>query len=90
MEARIGTNLVYAPVMEFGRRPGRMPPPQALAGWARRHGFPDTALFVLARAIARKGIRGRFYMRRAAQATKNALPGIMRDVAREIEARFRQ
>ena len=45
-----------------------MPPPQALLGWIRRHGFGGTA-FQLARAIARRGIPGRWFMRAAAKAT---------------------
>lgn len=43
----------HAPYVEYGTAP-HFPPPQALAGWASRHGFstdPGT-LFVLARAIA--------------------------------------
>jgi len=43
-----------------------MPPASALAGWAARHGqsTEPRALFVLARAIARRGKKGRFFMRR--------------------------
>ncbi|MGD9889692.1 MAG: hypothetical protein AB7R89_25785 [Dehalococcoidia bacterium] len=78
LSAEVSTSLAYAQAMEEGRRPGaRMPPPAALAGWARRHGYGGS-LFVLARAIGRRGIKGRFYMRKGADATRRALPGIVR------------
>ncbi len=87
---RIHSPLVYHPVMEAGRRPGgRMPPPGALAGWARRKGYTGS-LFVLARAIARRGIKGRFYMRAAAKSVRNALPEVLRDASRDIETRWRR
>jgi hypothetical protein len=84
--ARVYSPLKYAAVMERGRRPGaKMPPPNRLAGWARRHGIPQSALFVLARAIARRGIKGRFFMRRAERATLRRLPVFLRRMADEIE-----
>jgi hypothetical protein len=90
--ARVYSQLVYAPVMELGRRPGaRMPPPEALRGWARRHGFGTSrsALFVLARAIARRGIKGRFYMRAAAEAVQQAMPTALARIAARISGRWR-
>jgi hypothetical protein len=88
LAARVFSPLAYATVMEFGRRPGaRMPPPEALRGWARRKGYSGS-LFVLARAIARRGIKGRFFMRKAAKKLEGALPGFIRDAARDIERRW--
>lgn len=55
----VGTNVVYAPYMEFGTgtfagRPRvKMPPPAALEGWARRHGGANP--YLIARAIYRAG-----------------------------------
>lgn len=60
-------NGIVGLVAEVGRKPGRMPPPESLAGWASRHGFDEDALFVLARAIGEKGTRGKPFMRPAAQ-----------------------
>lgn len=103
----IGTAKSYAEVMEFGRRRGApiafflksrtashfagMPPPEALRGWARRHGFGSDqgALFVLARAIARRGIKGRFFMRRAVAAVKRDLPGAIADFAKDVTVRWK-
>ena len=93
LEARVRMprNLTYFSVMELGRRPGgRMPPPDALAGWARRHGLPTHRgfLFVLARSIARRGIKGRFFMRAARAQTAREMPAQAEAAARELEAEF--
>lgn len=85
-QARVFTPLFYATVMEYGRRPGaRMPPPDALAGWARRHGFTGS-LFVLARAIGKRGIKGRFFMQKGAEAVQQALPRLIGEMEKRIAA----
>lgn len=58
LSAEIGPeDTVQARTMEFGRKPGsKMPPPELLAGWAKRHGM-EGAEYVIARSIAKKGIR---------------------------------
>lgn len=88
--ARVYSPLLYARVMELGRRPGaRMPPPAALRGWARRHGMAGLE-FVLARSIARRGIRGRFYMRKAAEGLARAeLPRLIERARRRLEELWR-
>lgn len=86
--ARVYSGLSYAVPVEFGRGAGkRMPPPQALVGWIRRHNL-NVSPFVLARAIARRGIRGRFFFRKAAEATKKALPGLLGKAAVSIQAKW--
>jgi phage gpG-like protein len=47
----VGTNVVYAPDVEFGTRPHQVPP-GALATWASRHGIPE---FLVQRSIAKYG-----------------------------------
>ena len=60
---RVGPSARYGFYVEFGRRPMRRPPPRAaLRGWARRHGIPERALFVVARAIGRRGLAARPFM----------------------------
>jgi glycyl-tRNA synthetase beta subunit len=84
LAARVYSPLQYAAVMEAGRRPGaRMPPPAALAGWARRHGYQGS-LFTLARAIGRRGIEGTFFMRAAQQTVERELPGLIQRAIREV------
>ena len=56
--------LVYAPVVELGRRPGSRPPPSSvIARWLQRKGMSGKEAkqlaFVVARAIGRRGIRGK-------------------------------
>ncbi len=72
----VGTTVVYAPPVEIGRRAGAaMPPAGALLGWMGRHGIPASAEFVVRRAIGRRGIPARPFLRRA---------------LREMEGRIRQ
>ncbi len=61
----VGTNLLYARVVEEGRRPGSQPPTAPIAAWATRHGIPTTAAYVIARAIGRRGTRPRPYLKPA-------------------------
>jgi|TARA_R110002020_G_scaffold273457_4_gene488612 hypothetical protein len=91
LSARVFSNLNYAVPVEVGRKPGqRMPPPNALRGWARRKlGNPNLA-FVVARGIAKRGsaktkggryIGGRFFMRKALNEVKKKLPYYMEEAA---------
>lgn len=89
LSARVYTPLTYALTMEEGRRPGaKMPPPDALVGWIRRHGL-TVSPFVLARSIARRGIRGRFFMKAAKQAVQGAMPRFISEAAARIQARWK-
>ncbi len=92
LTAEVFSPLQYAIVEEEGRRPGaKMPPPAALEGWARRHGFPTDrgALFVLARAIGRRGRKGRFHLRGATADLERRLPSMLGSAARNIIASIR-
>lgn len=78
-------NLEYYHVMEFGRKPGgKLPPLPAIAAWARRKGISASAVFPIARAIARRGIKGRFFMRQAELAVNKAMPGLLRKMGEEV------
>lgn len=66
-----GTNVDYAPPVEEGRAAGSaMPPPGALTGWLQRHGIDPTFEFVVARAIARRGIPAVHFMKKAREEVK--------------------
>lgn len=67
----VGSNVVYALPMEMGARP-HWPPVNALEPWARRHGMEA---FVVARAIARRGLAARRYL---GKAVKTAEPNFRR------------
>jgi len=85
MTARIYSALPYARIMESGRRPaavpgsGKMPPPAALAHIAA----PGTA-FALARSIHTRGIRGRFFLRKARGKIQRELPRLATRLAERI------
>jgi hypothetical protein len=84
--------LVYAPVMEFGRRPGaRMPPIDPIQRWVRRKlGLRSSeargVAFVIARSIGRRGIPGAFFFRDAAARSEPALQRIWDGVVARIVA----
>lgn len=85
--AEVGTNVTYARPVHEGRRAGaRQPPSAALAVWARRHGGGNP--FLIARAIGRRGIKARPFLRNAAQASASQLAGFVATCAKEIEAAF--
>jgi len=68
VRATAGTNVPYAEAVEKGRRAGASMPPRGVliaSGWLRRHGLPDSAEFVVRRAIARRGIPARPYLIKA-------------------------
>ncbi|HKC98921.1 MAG TPA: HK97 gp10 family phage protein [Methylomirabilota bacterium] len=90
LQGVVGPSVQYGIYVEFGRRAGaRMPPVDALIGWVQRHtprallprrggrrdDFLRSRAFALARAISRRGIPPRPFMRPAY--TKN-LPTITR------------
>lgn len=73
----------YSPIIEHGRRRGKFPPVRELELWViRRLGVkPDEAkgvAFVIARAIARRGLLGRKVM-------TNAMPAIVEGLGKSIE-----
>ncbi len=69
----VGSNVIYAPYMETGTKP-HFPPLSALQTWAKRHG---TTAYVVARAIARRGIKGRKYLQRAFEQNRTAIRDLL-------------
>jgi hypothetical protein len=80
---RVGSTLkgeIYPEVMEFGRKPGRMPPPSALERWVHivlkvEDKEAAGVAFRVARAIGRRGIKGKFFMKRG---WEKARPAVLR------------
>lgn len=67
-ETKIGSNLIYAPVHEDGRTPGaKMPPVSAIAAWLSRKGGNPKNAYVVARAIGKKGITGKKFLKKGLQ-----------------------
>jgi len=57
--AEIGPTAPYGPYVEFGTRP-HFPPPDALEGWAKRHGFESA--WPICMVIADRGIPAKPYL----------------------------
>lgn len=103
LEGRVGPSARYGVVVEFGRRAGaRMPPVDALIPWVRRHmgtGIPrrgarrQQALraraFLVARAIGRRGIRARPFLRPAYQSNRAQIRQIFAGVSVRMIAHLR-
>lgn len=85
--ARIHTPLKQARTIEGGRKPGAKAPPgdqlEAYYG-----GDIQTSTYVIAQAIAKRGFKGRFFMRKARAAVNKALPARLNEMVREIEVKF--
>lgn len=78
-----------ARIIEFGRGAGKkQPPASSLALWASRHGFGSDkrGIFLLARSISRRGIKGRFFIKRARILTRRQMPRIVEQMGKEAEA----
>jgi hypothetical protein len=86
---RLFSPLHYARYVELGRRAGaRPPPPNVLHSWLRRHGIPVRAAYVVARAIGRRGLEGRFFMAAGMAAMKKLLPYDIKKAEKRVAQRF--
>ena len=88
MSARVFSTRNYAMTMEVGMKPwGEMPnvrpDPDSLVGWIRRHGL-SMSPFALANAIAKRGIRGRFFMRKTKLETEAQMPAFLAELGGDI------
>lgn len=79
----------YALAVHEGRRRGaKMPPPSALEGWLGRHGLDVRLAFVIARAIGRRGIPPRPFLRQALEDSRGAIDRNLSEAAKAIERRW--
>jgi len=85
-----GTAVNYAPAIEYGRKPGKMPPVDALKPWARRHGMPESAAFAIARKIQKYGIKGKFIFKQAYEKSEARISRYFDRALDEIDKRFGQ
>ena len=96
-QVAIGTNVEYAPYMEFGTgmvsdgpdgaRGRHWPPAAALDVWAARHGFSSGAH--VARIIGmRGGLEPKRYLRNAFEQAREAINGFLVDMKADIANRW--
>lgn len=80
--AIVGSNVEYAPSIEFGSRP-HFPPVSALAVWAQRHGgIPP---FLVARAISRRGTKAHKPLQKGLDDVAGRLRGWAHEAEQEIK-----
>ena len=95
--AKVGSNVMYAPFMEFGtgtmatgpggKRPRHWPPSGALETWAQRHGLPSG--FMVARAIGRRGgLRPVKYLRGALEDSMTKIQRLVDKALQQIGANW--
>lgn len=75
VEGVVGSNVVYAPTMEYGHKP-YWPNVSELEVWARRHG---TTAYAVAKAIAKHGIKARLFLQRAVESNAKLIFEAIRD-----------
>ena len=92
----VASRASYAGYVEFGRRPGGAMPPwregSPLYRWVVRNLEPqggdfESAAFLVARAIARRGIRGRRMFARAFEENQSRIDKRIRELVDEIARR---
>lgn len=91
----VGSNLVYAPVREYGRKPGTFPNLDALVGRTARkkmikggatqsydslHYTDKGVVFLVARAIATRGIEGKYTFKKVLQREKQNVLNLYHDL----------
>ena len=82
----VGSNVKYAPEIEFGRKPGKWPPIGSLQPWARRHGFPAGSAgdFLVRRIIFLRGTKAVPALKDALRITQGKIKGFVRLAAKEL------
>jgi len=88
LSAKVAVSHPGARAMEAGRKPlvagGKFPPPSAFA-----HITPDAGQqFAIARGVAQRGTKGRFFFRKAKAKATRLLPQLAEKAAREIAAEW--
>ena len=81
LEAAVGTDLQYGKYVEFGTKPHHPPsgPNSALAKWAQDKLGDARLAFLVAKAIAKRGTKGQFFMKKTRDDNQELFVGNMRD-----------
>ncbi len=87
--ARVHTPLKQARTLEGGRGQNkRFPPIDEIDAWLAGQGMPPEATFPIAQAIAKRGFKGRWFMKKAKAAVLSVLPERVSRLTQEIEDRW--
>ena len=79
----------YGVFVDKGRKPGKFPPISNISKWARVKGIPQTAVFPIARKIAKEGIKPFPFIEQSQDKFTNMLiQGISDAMAKDIAIRI--
>jgi len=86
--APLSVKAVYPNVMEFGRKPGPVPPGN-LERWVQRKlrvpaANASQVAFMVARSIARKGIKGKFMFKKGWDAAEGRVKGFFEKALEDV------
>ena len=76
-----------APTVNYGRRPGLAPPVRTIKAWLKSHGYHADPK-AIQRLIAARGTQGVFFLEQTAEALGEKLPELIRQMERELEAKW--
>ena len=74
----VGSDVFYSRFVIGGRRPGRMPPVEAIQRWIVLKGLLHLNAFLVARAIGKRGIRARNFYDRGWRASRDRIEAAVR------------
>jgi len=85
----VSTPLIYGLPVEHGRRPGKMPPVDAIRYWVIRKQIADeegaeSAAWMIARAIGRRGTKGAHMFEEGLKASRGAISRLWGNTTRLI------
>jgi hypothetical protein len=91
IEGTVGTSISYGEPVEYGRKPGKRPPVDAIEAWVTRKGIAPEGqerqvAFLIARAIGRRGKPGAFMFRDGLAAAEPRILQLFDDLAGRIVA----
>lgn len=81
----VGSDVGYAPFVEFGTRP-HFPPLEPIREWCRRHGIPETAAYAIALKISRTGQPARPWLFPAYEEERPKFEAIIMAAYRKLKA----
>jgi phage gpG-like protein len=84
---RVGSDVAYAPVVEFGARP-HFPPIEPIREWCRRHNIPEEAAYAIALKISRTGNPARPWLFPAFEQHRQEFRNMIREAWRDIHGRL--
>jgi len=76
-----------APTVNYGRRAGLAPPVRTIKRWLKSHGFHADPK-AIQRLIAARGTQGVFFLEHTAEELAKKLPELIREMERELEAKW--